>query len=107
MREGARCRRLSLAVFLALALTGCRERARSEEPTLPKRPIAQVLAERTPALMRIRGVVGTAEGASGGRPVILILVERATPELEARLPRTLDGWPVEIRETGKIKALGR
>jgi len=39
--------------------------------------------------------------------VILILVERATPELEARLPRTLDGWPVEIRETGKIKALGR
>jgi len=37
--------------------------------------------------------------------VIQVLVVHRTPELEPRLPRTLDGYPVVIVETGEIRAL--
>jgi hypothetical protein len=37
--------------------------------------------------------------------VIEVFVVYRTPELEARLPRTLDGYPVAIVETGEIRAL--
>ncbi|HEY2955937.1 MAG TPA: hypothetical protein VGK89_11885 [Candidatus Eisenbacteria bacterium] len=71
------------------------------------RPIAEVLAAHTPELMAIAGVVGTAEGERDGRPLFVILVRSATPRLRARLPRRLEGYPVEIRETGTIRALDR
>ena len=70
-----------------------------------RRPIAEVLAARTPGLMALPGVVGTAEGARRGAPVILVMVERRTPELAARIPATLDGWPVRIEVTGRFRAM--
>ena len=97
------------ALGLAL-LAGCRgasgpeSGARSEE-AMPQRPIAAVLADHTPELMRMPGVVGTAEGESGGKTVFLILVDRATPELSAKLPREIEGYRVEVRETGTIRPL--
>lgn len=68
-------------------------------------PIQQVLERHTDSLLSVPAVVGVAQGESGGRPVIQILVVHRTPELEARLPRTLDGYPVVIVETGEIRAL--
>jgi len=67
-------------------------------------PIQQVLERHTDSLLSIPAVVGVAQGESGGRPVVQILVARRTPELEARLPRTLEGYPVVILETGEIRA---
>lgn len=67
--------------------------------------IAEVLARHTDRLMAVPGVVGTAEGECRGRPCILVLVDRRTPALERAIPRELDGVPVEIRETGPIRAL--
>jgi hypothetical protein len=65
-----------------------------------------VLAAHTPELMKIPGVVGTAESQLGdGRPCILVLVARLTPELERRLPSTIEGWPVRIADTGEIHAM--
>jgi hypothetical protein len=55
--------------------------------------------------MRIPGVVGTGEGARGGAPVILVLVDRVTPEIRAALPARIEGYAVEIRATGQVKAL--
>jgi len=74
---------------------------------MPVRPITEVLAAHTPGLLRIAGVVGTGEGRRGDQPLFLILVERDVPELRARLPRTVEGYPVEIRETGTVRALDR
>jgi len=51
-------------------------------------------------------VVGVAEGESGGAPCVVVLVERASPELAARVPPELGGHRVEIRETGAFRALG-
>jgi len=51
-------------------------------------------------------VVGTAESRLGdGRACILVMVVRLTPELGRRVPRTIEGWPVRIDETGEIHAM--
>ena len=72
-----------------------------------KRPVDEVLMAHTTELMKLSGVVGTAQGEQGGKPVILVLVKRATPRLRERLPRSLEGYRVVVRETGTIKALDR
>ena len=67
--------------------------------------VAQVLGRHSERLMALPGVIGTAESECGGRPCILVLVVRRTPELELLIPSELEGIPVEIRETGPIRAL--
>ncbi len=105
---------LAAAATLVVAIAGCgpRERpaperapARGEDSTMTRRPLSAVLAEHTPALMAIPGVVGTGEGREGDRPVVLVLVVRDTPELRARLPHEIEGFPVVIRVTGEVRGL--
>ncbi len=73
---------------------------------MPVRPIADVLAAHTPELMSLPGVVGTYQGArDDGSPVIVVMIEKRTAELERRIPRQLEGWPVAIQVTGEIRAL--
>jgi hypothetical protein len=67
-------------------------------------PISATIERHSGELLDIPGVVGVAEGLSGGRPIVQILVVRQTPELVSRLPRTLDGHPVVVIETGEIRA---
>lgn len=69
--------------------------------------IEAVLRRHTPELMAIPGVVGTGQGTEEGRPAILVLVARLTPDLERRVPRMLDGFAVVLRETGEVRGLGR
>ena len=62
----------------------------------------QTQEAHTPAFMRMAGVVGTAITADAdGRPAIMILTESA---MGARLPQTLDGYPVIENVTGKLHA---
>ncbi len=72
---------------------------------MPGQTIEQVLSQHTDSLMSIPGVVGTAIGECAGKPCIRILVVKKTPELSAKLPTTLDGFVVDVQETGEIKAL--
>ncbi len=69
------------------------------------KPMAQVLEERTPALLAMPGVVGTAEGASAGRPVFVVLIRRDDPELKRSLPARIEGYPVEVRVVGEVRPL--
>jgi hypothetical protein len=66
-------------------------------------PIATTIARHSAELLEIPGVVGVAEGARDGGSAVQILVVRRTPELVARLPKTLDGYPVVIIESGEIR----
>jgi hypothetical protein len=77
--------------------------ARKGEPH-PTMTIAQVLAEHTDRLMAIPGVLGVGQGEIAGRPAVQILVERRTPALLAQLPDSLDGYAVQVVETGTIRA---
>lgn len=78
--------------------------ASHKDTTLPPPSVSEVLGRHTDRLMSVSGVVGTAEGSCGSRPCILVLVERATPALRKAIPSELEGIPVEIRETGSIRA---
>ena len=105
---GTRGLRAALAVALGVALlsTGCRPRGSGEGMTAPPRPLSEVLAAHTPEWMAIPGVTGTAESRlADGRPCILVLVVRLTPELRKRIPETIEGWPVRIEESGEIHAM--
>ena len=53
--------------------------------------------------MGIAGVVGTAQGLRGGRPCIKVYVEKDDPRLRARLPRSVEGVPVDVEVTGKMR----
>lgn len=97
------------ALATMLLAGGCRSGARHEpegRTTVAQRPIAAVLADHTPRLMALAGVVGTYEGAlADGSPCIAIMVATLTPALRDSLPRALEGWPVRIEETGEIRPL--
>ncbi len=72
---------------------------------MPTKPIEEVLKAHTDSLMSIPGVVGTAQSLCGGKDCIQIYVVTMTPELEKRIPRRLEGYPVEVQVTGEFKAL--
>jgi hypothetical protein len=75
------------------------------EGRMAGKTIESVLEEHTEELMALPGVVGTAEGSCGGRPCIKVFVTKRTPELDKKIPAALDGYPVEVEETGGIKAM--
>jgi len=67
--------------------------------------IKEVLKKYTKDLMSITGVVGTGQGLCEGKPCIKVFVIEKTPDLDQKIPQTLEGYPVEVVETGEIKAL--
>jgi hypothetical protein len=70
------------------------------------RDINEVMEAHVAKLMALPGVVGVFIGAlASGAPCIKVMVIKATPELEKRIPRNLEGHPVLIVETGEIKPL--
>lgn len=72
----------------------------------PSRPLTEVLAAHTPGLMALPGVVGTAESRTAdGKPCILVMLAKSSPELRSKLPRELEGWPVRIEVTGEFRAM--
>ena len=58
-------------------------------------------------LLSLKGAVGHAVGLSkdGAKPVILLLVEQATPAVVEQAPKEIDGVAVEVMEVGVVKAL--
>ncbi len=71
---------------------------------MPEKAIATVLQEHTPHLMKLPGVVGTAQGLCEGKPCIKVFVVKRTPELLEKIPSMLDEYPVKVEETGEIRA---
>lgn len=72
--------------------------------TMTQRTIEQVLDANTEAWMKIPGVVGTGIGESGGKPCIKILASKMTEEIKTRIPKTVEGYAIEIDVTGEFQA---
>ncbi|MGH7494040.1 MAG: hypothetical protein ACREOO_16815 [bacterium] len=72
---------------------------------MPARAIEIVLQEHTEELMAMPGVVGTAQGLCDDKPCIKVFVVDLTPELERKIPKQLEGHPVNIEVTGEFRAL--
>ncbi len=75
------------------------------EVSLHKRGITEVLREHTAGIMAIEGVTGTAQGLCGNKQCIKVYVVKKTPELTDRIPSSIEGYPVEVEETGEFKSL--
>lgn len=66
--------------------------------------ISEAVARHTDSLLAIPGVVGVGEGQLDGKPAVQIMVAELTGDLRRRLPATLSGHPVQVVETGVIRA---
>jgi len=93
-----RDRAVALALLTAAVLGGCAPDASK----MTARPISEVLKSHTAELMSIPGVVGTGEGEG---PAILVLVSSRTPEVDSRVPKRLEGYPVLVRVVGEVRKL--
>jgi hypothetical protein len=98
----------ALALLLALASPACRDEAARENDHVkhPTRPLSDVLAEQSPRLMAMPGVTAVGESAlPDGTPCIKIYLRARDPELQRRLPRTIEGYAVVVDVSGEIRAL--
>ena len=91
------------ALLLHIAVA-CSQQGTEEEPMLVK-TIEEVLREHTNDLMSVPGVVGTGQGECAGEPCIRVFVVEKSPELLSQIPTSIEGYAVEVEETGEIKAL--
>ena len=78
------------------------DRGKSE---MPIRTLEEVLEEHTDEWMSIPGVVGTAQGLCDEKPCIRIFVTQLNSELEGKIPKTVQGYKVEIVETGMFRTI--
>ena len=67
--------------------------------------IQEVLSEHTDEWMSIPGVVGTGIGECEGEPCIRIFVVKKTSELMQKIPSEVEGYTVDVQESGKFQAL--
>ncbi len=95
---------------MASSAINCRQNAaKKNESTqqMPKLTIEQVQAKYQDQWMTIPGVVGVGIGAVDDKPALLVMVVKKTPDLEQKIPKMIEGFPVLLEETGEIRALKR
>ncbi len=66
--------------------------------------IEKVLEQQREALMSRPEAVGVGIGERAGKPAIVLMVKRITPEALAGLPAEIDGHPLIVEEVGEITA---
>ena len=76
------------------------------ECAMPQKAIEAVLEQAVERFMALPGVVGVGQGECAGSPCIKVLVVEKTPELVERISSEIEGYAVEVEETGEIRALG-
>jgi hypothetical protein len=98
---------VSLVFLFIFSISCARERVDigPKGNPMPDKPIEEVLKEHSTAIMSIPGVVGTGQSLCDDKPCVKVYVIQETPELDQKIPRMLEGYPVRIEETGEIRAL--
>jgi hypothetical protein len=95
---------VALAASFALLLAACRRGGGGPAPALPA---ARVIERHADSLMAIPGVVGVYEGLTRGRTVIRVMLATQADSTVRRVPRWLDGYPVEVEVSGPIEPMRR
>ncbi len=67
--------------------------------------IELVLEKHKGRLMSIKGVVGVAIGKCEGKPCVKVYVVQKTQELLKQIPSSIEGYKVEVQESGEFRAL--
>jgi hypothetical protein len=76
-----------------------------EDELMPNKSLEEVLKEHTVGLMAISGVVGTAQGLCDGKPCIRVFIVERSEEILSQIPTEIEGYPVEVQETGEFRRL--
>ena len=76
-----------------------------EGDNVTNKTLAEVVETHTPGLMARPEVVGTGIGECAGRPCIRVYVIEKTAELQSRIGAEIEGYPVELVESGPVRAL--
>jgi hypothetical protein len=100
-----------IVLFASLILLyGCHPGARQVRApgsTMPQRNINTVLRAHDQELLAIPGVVGVYVGLQPDQktPCLRVMVVKKTKDLEQAIPKSLEGYPVELEETGVIRPM--
>ncbi len=73
----------------------------------PRKDINDVLKDHAQELMALPGVVGVYVGLLPDNKTLClkVMVVRETDDLKKKIPKSLDGYPVVIEESGVIRPL--
>ena len=82
-------------------------RQAGDQESVARRDINDVLRDHDKELMAIPGVVGVAVGLLDDKQTLClkILAEKKTKEIEKRIPKSIESYPVVIEETGIIRPM--
>lgn len=97
---------ISVAALLASCNQKPEQPAQSQNTAQPTANINDVIAAHTEEWMQLPGVVGASEGQQNGRQVIKIQVQDNTQELQQKLPKVQDGYPVVVEVVGQLNPPG-
>ncbi len=97
-------------LLLTLALSGCLRTPKNQplqQENMPRRDINEVLRDHNRELLAIPGVVGVYVGLlkDGKTPCLKVMVVKKTTEFEQKIPKSLEGYPVLLNETGVIRPM--
>lgn len=95
------------AITIAGAVSACARPGPSDgedQEEMSAKSIEEVLEEHTEEWMAVPGVVGTGIGRCDGEPCIRVFVVERTAEIEQAIPSEVEGYAVDIEETGQVRA---
>ena len=110
--------RTFVAVALAWIVASCQARAPEQTASSTPAPapaadtttssdqsLSLVIARNATKLMGIPGVVGVYEGVSDGKPVLRVMVLSRADSTMEKIPKTLEGYDVEVEVSGPVKPM--
>jgi hypothetical protein len=98
---------MMLLTIIAAVMTSSCGANNGGEKTVPTRDIKTVMEAHVDDLMRIPGVTGVAIGElEDGTPCIQVYVAEKSDEIVKKIPKQLEGHPVDIIESGVIRPMG-
>ena len=71
---------------------------------MEEKSVKTVIEANADFLMSIQGVVGIAQGLCEDKDCIKVFVTKKTDKIHEQIPKSLDGYMIEIVETDVIKA---
>jgi hypothetical protein len=95
----------ALLIMSTLIAYSCNPQEKSNESRneVPTRAIIEVMNSHADSIMAIPGVTGIAIGElKDGTPCIKALVLNDSDSIIRKIPKAIEGYPVEIMVTGKI-----
>lgn len=101
-----RLARAGVALLCAACFTGePATRRESETPPVNEITIQAANEKLTARIIDLAGVTAVGIGECDGRLCLKVFVERLTAQLREAIPESIEGYRVEIEESGPIEAL--